>query len=99
MEIINCQDAHLDAPNAVLSSKFTTVFEPADSWHGAAHGGATKLHCVASRNSIQLLFHTLCVGPIGTCMEKDQLLDQFNTLKLSCANSSIISAINAPLEK
>lgn len=61
-----CYHSHLNAPNAMLSSEFTSIFEPADARHGAAHGRATKLHCVACRNSIQLLLHTLRVSPIGT---------------------------------
>lgn len=70
-KITNCYHPHLNAPDTVFSSKFTSVFKPADAWHGAAHGWTTKLHCVPSRNSIKLLLHTLGVGPIGTCINKD----------------------------
>lgn len=64
--MILCYYSHLNAAYAMLSSKFPSIFEPADAGHGAAHGRATKLYCVACRNSVQLLVHTLGVGPVGT---------------------------------
>ena len=65
---------HLDAPNAVLASKLSSVFEPADARQGASHSRATKLHRVSRRNSVQLLLHALGVGPIGTYMDRDMPL-------------------------
>lgn len=55
----------------MLSPELPSIFEPADAWHGAAHGWTTKLDGVPRRNCIQLLLHALGVGPVGTCVEKD----------------------------
>lgn len=54
----------------MLSSEFTTVFEPADVWYRAAHCGAAELHRVPCRNSIQPLLHALSVSPVGNCGHK-----------------------------
>lgn len=61
--------ADLNASDAVLSSEFTSIFEPPNAWHGAAHGWTPELHGVACRNSVQLLLHTLRVSPVRTCMD------------------------------
>lgn len=82
----------------MLSPEFPSIFEPADAWHGAAHGWTTKLDGVPCRNCIQLFLHTLGVGPVGTCVGKDpseyagESLNPQETLHLSEAN-------NKPLEK
>lgn len=73
LSTILCYFSHLYAPYTMFSSKFTSIFEPADAWHGSAHGRATKLNCVACRNSIQLLLHTLGVCPIGTWVEENPI--------------------------
>lgn len=57
----------------MLSPEFPSILEPADAWHGAAHGWTTKLDSVPRRNCVQLLLHALCVGPVGTCVDKDPL--------------------------
>lgn len=67
-----CESLYLDAPDAMFSSKFSPILEPADGGHGAAHGRAAKLHRVACRDGIELLLHTLSMGPIGTCVDIDQ---------------------------
>lgn len=84
-EMTNCNFRHLDASNAMLSSKFSSIFEPADARHGATHSWTTKLHCVSCRNSIEFLLHTLGMCPIRSCTDKEPLISRYSTKFKKCS--------------
>lgn len=62
--------AYLNSTNAVLSSELPSIFQPADCWNWTPRCRTTKLYSVSCRDGIQLLLHSLWVGPVGACGDK-----------------------------